>query len=82
MSGNGKNPDVAVLMPTFEHAHFIARALDSLLAHAGEIKNKRYREGLLGHADAARTSLELARIHTNVPVEFEPETVYRFRVRE
>jgi glycosyltransferase involved in cell wall biosynthesis len=34
MSGNGKNPDVAVLMPTFEHAHFIARALDSLLAQS------------------------------------------------
>src|SRR5918912_368886 len=35
--------------------------LENLLAHAGEIKNKRYREGLLGHADDARQSQALAR---------------------
>ena len=46
--------------------------LDNLLSHAGEIKNKRYREGLLGHADAARQSQSLARIRTDVPVEFDP----------
>src|SRR5690242_295350 len=52
--------------------------LENLLAHAGEIKNKRYREGLQAHADDARQSQELARIRTNVPVEFDPEAV-RFR---
>ena len=46
--------------------------LDNLLSHAGEIKNKRYREGLLGHADAARQSQSLARIRTDVPVDFDP----------
>src|SRR3954447_896848 len=49
--------------------------LDNLLAHAGEIKNKRYREGLLGHADAARQSQALARIHTDVPIEFDAGAV-------
>jgi DNA polymerase I len=52
--------------------------LDNLLAHASEIKNKRYREGLLGHADDARQSQQLARIHTNVPVEFDHDAV-RYR---
>src|SRR5204862_6764913 len=36
--------------------------LEELLAHAGEITNKRYREGLLNHAEDARQSRELARI--------------------
>ena len=47
--------------------------LDGLLAHAAEITNKRYREGLLAHADDAVQSRELARIRTDVPVEFHPE---------
>src|SRR5215475_2930735 len=42
--------------------------LEGLIAHAGEIKNKRYREGLLAHADDARQSQVLARIRTDVPV--------------
>src|SRR5580765_6375784 len=46
--------------------------LDNLLSHAAEIKNKRYREGLLGHADEARQSQSLARIRTDVPVDFDP----------
>ena len=50
-------------------------SLDALLAHAGEITNKRYREGLLGHADDALHSRELARIRTNVPVEFNPDSL-------
>ncbi len=49
--------------------------LDNLLAHAAEIKNKRYREGLLGHADEARQSQTLARIRTDVPVEFDSAAV-------
>src|SRR5215470_17647735 len=58
-------------------------ALENLLAHAGEIKNKRYREGLLGHADDARQSQVLARIHTDVPVPFDAEQLrYRGASRE
>jgi len=57
--------------------------LENLLAHAGEIKNKRYREGLLGHADDARQSQVLARIHTDVPVPFEAAALrYRGATRE
>ena len=52
--------------------------LDQLLAHASEISNKRQREGLLNHADDARQSRELARIRTDVPVEFDPEAL-RYR---
>ncbi len=50
-------------------------SLDNLLAHAAEIKNKRYREGLLAHADDARRSQQLARIRTDVPVDFVPAAV-------
>src|SRR6478752_6867080 len=54
-----------------------------LLAHAAEIKNKRQREGLLNHADDARQSQVLARIHTDVPVPFDPEALrYRGASRE
>jgi DNA polymerase-1 len=57
--------------------------LDNLIAHASEIKNKRYREGLLAHADDARQSQALARIHTDVPVPFDPEALrYRGATRE
>src|SRR6478672_1312975 len=57
--------------------------LENLIAHAGEVKNKRYREGLLAHAEDARQSQVLARIHTDVPVEFDPEAVrYRGATRE
>jgi len=57
--------------------------LENLLAHAGEIKNKRYREGLLGHAEDARQSQVLARIRIDVPVEFDPDALhYRGATRE
>ncbi len=52
--------------------------LEQLLANAATVKNKRYREGLLGHADAARQSQELARIRVDVPVEFVAEEL-RYR---
>src|SRR5690349_13389430 len=52
--------------------------LEELLAHAGEIPNKRYREGLLNYAEDARQSRELARIRTDVPVDFDPESM-RYR---
>jgi DNA polymerase I len=50
-------------------------SLDNLLAHAGEVTNKRQREGLLGHADDARQSRALATIRTNVPIAFEPDSL-------
>src|SRR5262249_37331892 len=53
-------------------------SLENLIAHAAEVKNKRYREGLLANVDSARQSRELARIRTDVPVEFDVEAV-RFR---
>jgi DNA polymerase-1 len=57
--------------------------LEELLKHADEVANKRYREGLQGHAEGARQSRELARIRTDVPVEFDPEALrYRGASRE
>jgi DNA polymerase-1 len=53
-------------------------SLDNLIARAAEVKNKRYREGLLANVDNARQSRELAKIRTDVPIEFDPEAV-RFR---
>jgi DNA polymerase-1 len=52
--------------------------LDALLAHAGDVSNKRYREGLQQHAEDARQSRELARIRTDVPVDFEADAL-RYR---
>ena len=58
-------------------------SLENLLAHAAEVKNKRYREGLLANMDAARQSRELARIRIDVPVEFTAEDLrYRAGSRE
>jgi DNA polymerase-1 len=47
-------------------------SLESLIANAAQVSNKRYREGLLGNVEAAQQSRELARIRTDVPVEFNP----------
>ena len=58
-------------------------SLDELLAHAAEVPNKRYREGLLAHANDARQSRELARIRIDVPVEFVADALrYRGASRE
>jgi DNA polymerase-1 len=58
-------------------------SLENLLAHASEVKHKRYREGLLANAEAARQSRELAKIRTDVPVEFDAESLrYRGGSRE
>ena len=58
-------------------------SLEALLSHASEVSNKRYREGLLAHAEDARQSRELARIRTDVPVEFQAEALrYRGVSRE
>src|SRR5258708_224373 len=57
--------------------------LETLLAHADEIPNKRQREGLLNHADTARQSRTLARIAVDCPVEFDAESMrYRGSSRE
>jgi DNA polymerase-1 len=53
-------------------------SLENLIAHASEVKHKRYREGLLANTDNARQSRELARIRTDVPVELDPEAL-RYR---
>ena len=50
-------------------------SLDNLLAHAAEIKQKRYREPLLANMESARQSRELARIRIDVPVEFNPDAL-------
>ena len=42
--------------------------LEAILAHADEVKHKRYREGLQQHADLARLSRTLATIQRDVPV--------------
>ena len=52
--------------------------IEALLKHAGEVTNKRYREGLQAHAEDARQSRELARIRTDVPVDFDPASL-RYR---
>jgi DNA polymerase I len=58
-------------------------SLENLLAHAAEVKHKRYREGLLANIDNARQSRELARIRIDVPVEFDAESMrYRGGSRE
>src|SRR5579872_4550169 len=58
-------------------------SVENLLAHAAEVRNKRYREGLMQHADSARQSRELAKIRIDVPVTFDPGGVrYRGASRE
>jgi DNA polymerase-1 len=53
-------------------------SVEALLQHAKDIPQKRYREALLANAESARQSKELARIRTDVPVEFQPENL-RYR---
>ncbi len=53
--------------------------LETVLAHAGEIKGKRPREALLAQADAARLSKQLASLHRDVPLDTDYES---FRRRE
>ena len=52
--------------------------LDHLLEHPDELPKKKYRTALTEHADDARRSRELVRIHMDVPVPYEPER-YRYR---
>ncbi|HTV00022.1 MAG TPA: DNA polymerase I [Luteitalea sp.] len=49
--------------------------LDRLLEAASSITQKRYREALTAHADDARLSRDMVRLHCDVPVEVELETL-------
>jgi DNA polymerase-1 len=51
-------------------------SLEELLARAGEISRKAYREGLLEHADQARLSKELSTIHVDCDIPFDPEALH------
>jgi DNA polymerase-1 len=53
-------------------------SLDDLLARAGEVTQKKHREGLQTYAEQARQSRELVRIRTDVDVTFDPE-IFRYR---
>lgn len=44
-------------------------SLDNILAHAGEVKNKRAREGLLNEREMAKLSKELVTIKTDLPLD-------------
>jgi DNA polymerase-1 len=50
-------------------------SLEELLARAGEVTRKAYREGLEQHADQARLSKELSTIHTDLEVAFDPKAL-------
>jgi DNA polymerase-1 len=52
-------------------------SLEELLARAGEVPRKSYREGLQQHAEQARLSKELSTIHTNLPIPFDPAALHR-----
>jgi DNA polymerase-1 len=49
--------------------------LDSLLERAEEVTRKSYREGLQEHRDKAELSRELVTIHTDLPIDFDPESL-------
>ena len=53
-------------------------SLDALLDHVDDLPQKKYRTALQAHADAARKSRELVRIHIDVPVPFDPKQL-RYR---
>ena len=50
-------------------------SLDALLERATEVPQKRYRNALSTHAEAARDSRTLVQIHTDAPVTYEPEAL-------
>ncbi len=53
-------------------------SLDALLAQAGELKQRKYREALLAHRDAALQSRELVTIRRDVPLDVAIESM-RYR---
>ncbi len=52
-------------------------SLDALLERAGEVSRKAYREGLQQHREQALLSRELVTIHTDLPIELEPDKLVR-----
>jgi DNA polymerase-1 len=50
--------------------------LEELLARAGEVTRKAYREGLEQHADQARLSKELSTIHVDCDIPFDPQALH------
>ncbi len=52
-------------------------SLEELLARAGEISRKAYREGLLENQEQARLSKELSTIQTGLEIPFEPDALHR-----
>ena len=50
-------------------------SLDALLAAAPSLPQKRYREALTAHAEDARLSREMVRLHCDVPVEIDLEAL-------
>jgi DNA polymerase-1 len=53
-------------------------SLDELLTRAGEVSQKKYREGLQTYAEQARQSRELVKLRTDVDVAFDLEA-FRYR---
>src|SRR5262249_27191979 len=51
--------------------------LETLLVHAGEVKNKRAREALIAHADDARLSKRLATLRDDIAFEVDYERYRR-----
>lgn len=49
------------------------QTLDGVLEHAGEVKNKRVREGLIEYGDRARFSRSLVELKTDAPIEIDWE---------
>src|SRR5918992_1920449 len=52
-------------------------SLDELLARAGEVSRKAYREGLLAHREQALLSRELSTIKTDLEIPFDPDSLHR-----
>ena len=51
--------------------------LENLLEHAGELKRKAYREGLVEHRGMAELSKDLATIHRDIDIPFEADQLHR-----
>ena len=52
-------------------------SLQALLDNPDGVKRKSYREGLQNHREDALMSLELVTIHTDLPVDFNPDALRR-----
>lgn len=53
-------------------------SLESLIAHADQVPQKKYREGLMTHAEDARQSRELVKLRTDIDIPFDLEA-FRYR---